>query len=207
MSKKQDYYYFQNLMECADEACRAAHLLQETMREFHQDELPDKLQRMHEVEHAGDVKKHEMMNVLARAFITPLDREDIVHVSQNLDEVTDKIEDVLIKMYYNRIQSIRPDALDMADVVCRCCDEVARMMREFADFRKSKTLKDHVIAINTLEEEADELFIACMYRLHDTCQDPLEVITWREIYMYLEKCADACEHVADVVESTVMKNI
>lgn len=29
----------------------------------------------------------------------------------------------------------------------------------------------------------------------------LAVIAWREIYSYLEKCADACEHAADVVES------
>ena len=28
----------------------------------------------------------------------------------------------------------------------------------------------------------------------------LAVIAWREIYSYLEKCADACEHAADVVE-------
>ena len=34
-----------------------------------------------------------------------------------------------------------------------------------------------------------------MYDLHNTCKDPLEVIAWREIYIYLEKCADACEHV------------
>ena len=52
----------------------------------------------------------------------------------------------------------------------------------------------------------DKLFIDAMYTLHDSCKDPLEVITWREIYLYLEKCVDTCEHVADVVESVVMKN-
>ena len=45
-----------------------------------------------------------------------------------------------------------------------------------------------------------------MYHLHTSCKDPLTVIAWREIYSYLEKCADACEHVANVVESIVMKN-
>ena len=33
-----------------------------------------------------------------------------------------------------------------------------------------------------------------------------EIMVWREIFIYLEKCVDACEHVADTVESVVMKN-
>ena len=49
-----------------------------------------------------------------------------------------------------------------------------------------------------MEEEADELFITSLRTLHTTCSDPLEVIVWREIYTYLEKCVDACEHVADI---------
>ena len=50
------------------------------------------------------------------------------------------------------------------------------------------------------------MFIDSMRLLHTSCQDPLTVISWREIYIYLEKCADACEHVADAVESVIMKN-
>ena len=80
-------------------------------------------------------------------------------------------------------------------------------INEFADFKHSKVLHDHIVRINTMEEEADKLFMDCMYHLHGSCEDPFDVIAWREIYSTLEKCADACEHVADVVESTVMKNI
>ena len=45
-----------------------------------------------------------------------------------------------------------------------------------------------------------------MRSLHAEVTDPIEIIAWREIYVYLEKCCDACEHVADVVESVIMKN-
>ena len=36
--------------------------------------------------------------------------------------------------------------------------------------------------------------------------NPLEIIAWKQIFYYLEKCSDACEDVADVVESVIMKN-
>ena len=83
---------------------------------------------------------------------------------------------------------------------------VKLMLKEFASFRHSKSLRDHIIAINTLEEQADQVFVTSMRELHTTCTDPVEIICWREVYFYLEKCTDACEHVADVVEQIVMKN-
>lgn len=206
MSKKQDSYYFQNFIACADYSCQAAHLLKETMSQFDISSLSQKMDEIHKVEHAADVKKHELLNTLVKSFITPLEREDILQVSQNLDDMTDKIEDVLIKIYYNGISEIRADALELAEILIRCCEEVVNLMNEFADFKRSKMIHTHIVNINTLEEDADKLFINCMYNLHNTCTDPLQVIVWREIYIYLEKCMDACEHVADVVESAVMKN-
>ena len=41
---------------------------------------------------------------------------------------------------------------------------------------------------------------------HYDYADLLEIIAWREIYDYMEDCADACEHVADTVATVVMKN-
>ena len=127
-------------------------------------------------------------------------------MSQSIDEVTDKIEDVLIRIYINNIRQIRPEALAFIKVIIRCCEALKEVMEEFADFRKSKTLHDLIIEINALEEEGDRLFIDSMRSLHAEVTDPIKIIAWREIYVYLEKCCDACEHVADVVESVIMKN-
>ena len=206
MSKKQDSFYFENFSACAAYACEAAKYLEAALRNFEPECLYDMVQELHQVEHAADEKKHELSNVLAKAFITPIEREDIVLLSQSIDEVVDKVEDVLLRLYCNNVQSIRPDAIEMGAVLIKCCEEVRLMMDEFADFRHSKLLRDHIIRLNTLEEQADRLFINSLRDLHMTCSDPIEVISWREIYIYLEKCADACEHVADAVESVVMKN-
>ena len=173
MAKKSDSFYFGNFYACADCAYQAAHLLERVMRDFDPLLIREKLDDMHKVEHAADEKKHEVLDALVKAFITPIEREDIILLSQNIDEVTDKIK---------------------------------LMLKEFASFRHSKSLRDHIIAINTLEEQADQIFVTSMRELLTTCTDPVEIICWREVYFYLEKCTDACEHVADVVEQIVMKN-
>ena len=206
MAKKQDSFYFEKFIACTDYSLQAACLLDQVMQQFQPERLVDQVEAMHKVEHAGDEQKHELLNVLAKAFITPIEREDIILLSQNIDEVTDKIEDVMLRLYYNNIQSIRPDSLELVSIVVKSCDMVKLMLKEFASFRHSKSLRDHIIAINTLEEQADQVFVTSMRELHTTCTDPVEIICWREVYFYLEKCTDACEHVADVVEQIVMKN-
>lgn len=206
MSKKSDSYYFQNFIECVECGCQAAKMLEDNLEHFDTGLLQDNLDGLHRIEHDADKKKHEMMAVLVKAFITPIEREDIILLSQSIDEVTDKIEDVLIRIYINNIRQIRPEALAFIKVIIRCCEALKEVMEEFADFRKSKTLHDLIIEINALEEEGDRLFIDSMRSLHAEVTDPIKIIAWREIYVYLEKCCDACEHVADVVESVIMKN-
>ena len=206
MGSKQNSFYFENFIACAECSYKAAELLDSVMRNFDPSQMEKMIADMHEIEHAGDEKKHELTRVLAKAFITPIEREDIMVLGENIDEVTDKIEDVLLRMYCNNIRSIRPDALDFIGVVIKCCDELKNMLREFPKFKNSKKLHEHIVNINTLEEDADQMFISGMRNLHTTCDDPVTIIVWREIYIYLEKCVDACEHVADTVESVIMKH-
>ncbi len=206
MGKKQDAYYFSTFVACADDACRAAHLLRDVLENFKPETVEAQLEKLHEIEHSGDMKKHDIMDHLAKEFIPPIEREDIVSLCQNIDNVTDKVEDILLRVYMNNVDSIEKDALAMIDVVVQCCEAVKELLEEFTDFRRSKNLKNLIIRINDFEEAADKLFMTSMRRLYTQSKDAIHIIAWREIYIYLERCADACEHVADVVESVVMKN-
>lgn len=206
MSKKSDSYYFDTFITCAESACEAARMLESSLSSFDAAALPIQLDKMHAIEHTGDQHKHDMVTALMKAFITPIEREDIILLSQNIDEVTDRIEDVLIRVYINHVEHIRPDAIEFSKLVISCCEAVKSLLREFSDFKKSKKISQLIIEINELEAKGDQLFMNSMRALHTTCKEPLEIIAWREIFIYLEKCADACEHVADVVESVITKN-
>ncbi len=206
MSKKQDIFYFDKFRECAECSAKSAKLLYNIISNFEEEKLHDYLDEIHKLEHAADIKKHEITEVLIKAFITPIDREDIIQVSQNLDELTDRIEDVLIKIYCNNVTTIRPDALELVELVVKCSDAVLALMTEFPKFKHSKKLKEYIININSLEEESDKKFIECMHKLHGEKDNMHEVVAWHEIYTYIEKCSDAAEHIADIVESVVMKN-
>ena len=52
----------------------------------------------------------------------------------------------------------------------------------------------------------DEKYLNCMRNLHTACNDPIEIIAWREIYDIFERCCDTCENVADIVEGITIGN-
>ena len=206
MAKKGDQIYYDSFTSCADCACQAAKMLADALEHFDYSSMQLRMDEIHKIEHAADQKKHALTEELLRAFITPIEREDIAELSSNIDEVVDCLEDVLIRVYINNVSSIRPDAVAFARLLIRCCEVTKAALEEFPNFRKSKKLKELLIEISDLEEEGDRQFIHAMRALHTDGSGPIEIIAWREIYIYLEKCADACEHVADTVESVVMKN-
>ena len=80
------------------------------------------------------------------------------------------------------------------------------MLGELSQYKRSKTLRQHVIAINTIEEKADHLYIDAMRNLHTSNEDMRAIFAWHEVYTFLEYCVDSCEHVADVVDRIIMKN-
>ena len=206
MSKKQDDFYFQNFIECAGYSCQAAHLLKEILSDFKPEDTRMRLDELHKIEHEADMKKHELSDRLTKAFITPIEREDIIELGQEIDNVTDSIEDVLMGVYMYNILSIRPEAIDFVDVIVQCCNGLKKTMEDFQNFRKSATLHDSVVEINRLEEVGDRLYTEAVRNLYVNCKDPVEILAWTKIFDRMESCCDACEHVANVVESVMMKN-
>ena len=206
MGKKKDLDYFDMFVQAVKFSCKAAAMLRETLENYDPETLSERMKDLHAVEHAADIAKHNMMWELSKAFITPLEREDIMDLIQCIDDVTDAIEDVLMKLYMFNVLSIRDEAKEFTNVIVACCDAMKEAMKEFHNFRKSSSIHDSVVEINRLEEDGDKLYMKAVRKLYLSSKDPIELMVWREIFDRLEKCCDACEDVANVVESVVMKN-
>ncbi|HIR76726.1 MAG TPA: DUF47 family protein [Candidatus Choladousia intestinipullorum] len=206
MMSKADRFYYENFVLAAEEAHKAAVYLVECLSDYKPDKIGQMLEKMHEYEHAGDTKKHEMSAALARAFVTPLEREDIALISQNIDEVSDRIEEVMQRFYVDRIEKVTPEAVAFAQKIVECCTMMKDMLKELPNFKKPAKLHDMIVALNALEEECDRMYLDATRKVKDEFDDVFDIICWREIYDKMERCADACEHVGDCVETIVMKN-
>ena len=110
MSKKSDMIYFDNFVACADCAVQAAKILERIVENFEPEHLSEWIDEIHEVEHTADVKKHDLMEELMRAFITPIEREDIMSISQYLDDEGDRL-------YMDSMRTLHSTSKDPVEII------------------------------------------------------------------------------------------
>lgn len=203
---KGDRFYFENFVAAADLCCSAATYLESCLTNYEGDKIEEMLRNMHSIEHEADGKRHEMAAALAKAFVTPLDREDLAEISHAIDEVADCIEEVIQCFYVNRIETILPDAKEFATHIVESCKLMKQTLQELANFKKPQKLNETIIQLSHYEEECDNLYLKATRDIRNHTTDVLTILSWREIFDKLEACADACEHVGDCIETIVMKN-
>ena len=203
---KGDKFYFENFSACATLALNAANYLVECLENYDSDKIEEMVGHMHTFEHNADIKKHEMSGTLAKAFVTPVDREDLDMLSQQLDNVSDTLEEVLQKFYIYSIKEIQPEAIDFAKNLVKSCEMLVQIMDEFENFKKSKNMRSLIIACNDVEEDCDKLYLTTIRKLWANSTDVLTTVSWYKIFDCFEACADACEHVSECVGSIIMKN-
>jgi len=206
MKNNKDYNYFEAFVNLSKFSLSSAEILNKTLREFDAKKIEQKVQEMHNIEHSADIAKHDMLNKLVKEFLPPIEREDIISLSQKIDDVTDAIEDVLMCIDIFNVQSIRPEILKFTEMIMDCCKSMDVALVEFQNFKRSKKLHAEIIEINRLEEEGDALYVFGVRNLYKTSKDPVELMVWTEIFRRLEKCCDNCEDVANDIENIVMKN-
>ena len=203
---KKDKFYYENLAAAAGLSKDAAVYLVKCLENYNANDIKKMIDEMHKIEHSADIKKHEMNDALAKAFVTPVDREDLDLLSHQMDDVTDIIEEVLQKFYIFNITEIYPAAITFAKKLVRSCELLCELMNEFENFKKSKKINSLIVELNDVEEECDQLYLSSMRALTVESKDVLVTISWREIFECLEACADACENVSECVGSVFMKN-
>lgn len=196
--KEQDY--FRLFSDLAANLDAAAQLLVKFMNGGDQEALAAAIL---ELEHVGDKIVHDIVKRLSKSFITPIDREDIYALVATVDDVLDDIEAAANAMVLYRAGDPTPQAKAQADVIGKATAVLRICMDSLA---KPKGLDEHIIAVNSLENDGDRIIREATAGLFDGHLDPIEVIKWKDIYELLEAAIDECEHVANVIESIVLKH-
>lgn len=207
MAKKTNDYYFNKLNKAVGFACEAAEMLNNVLSNFSVDTLEGKIKEMHVIEHTADIDKHEMMSKLINEFITPIDREDIIQISQEIDDIIDKIEEILQCVYMYNLKSIREEAIAFSGLIVESCNTLKKAVEEFSNFKKSKTLKSYIIECNRLEDEGDRLYTEVIRKLYTHLTgDTVQLFSWVKIFDLFESTCDSCEHAANSLERVALKN-
>lgn len=205
MAKKTNEYFL--LIEQQAAICvEAAALLEKILTEYSAAGMAVRRVEMHAVERRADGICHDIRNRLSAAFITPIDQEDILHLAQLLDDVTDALDEVALECYMFRLAELPAGAPAFAGLTRRCVGKLCEAAIELRNFRSSGRLRALLAEVNTLEEQADDAYATAIHDLFAEDAAPRTLIAGKAIFDCMEACCDLCGHAADVMDQIIIKN-
>lgn len=204
MFGERDSKFFYLFETAATNVANAAQILQNLTCDLSDKEA--KIKTLEELEHRGDELTHDIIAELNRAFITPIDREDIFLIAKEIDNIIDSIEATAHRFSMFNINDTNEFAKKMAKLIVTSANELASILHNLRKINRIIVDNKLVVDINRIENEGDETYRQAVKELFSGSYDPLTVIKWREILDHLENTLDALEDVANIVEGIAMKN-
>ena len=164
------------------------------------------IKEMEDIEHQNDDITHKIFIELGRNFITPFDREDIHSLASALDDIADCIYAAGKKINFYKIDPISDQGIQkMAEAISGAVKAVKEAVTELRNLKNTQKIIECVIKINSIENNADDIFDMSIERLFESDVDAKELIKRREIYQVMEVATDKCEDAGNVIESIVVK--
>jgi predicted phosphate transport protein (TIGR00153 family) len=201
----KDKIFFQLFENVSETVIQMAAKLNEVVHEKDFEKRTALIKEIEDFEHVNDDYTHRIFTELGRNFITPFDREDIHYLATSLDDICDYIYASAKKINFYKVNPDDSTFHKFAELILASCTEVRKAVAELRDMKNLRKITDAMVAINSIENQADDLFDMSIEQLFETEPDAKEVIKKREIYQVMEIVTDKCEDAANVIESIIIK--
>ena len=206
MKKKNNYFYdsFTNLM---DYAIKTMSILTKGLEDFENVNLLELKNNVHTVEHEADILKHEYEEKLAKEFITPIDREDIFVLYDNIDDLIDSIDEVSYKLYLRNYTELPKNLNIMIDKSFEAIKSLKDIFVNFRDIDKKSIMDPLINKVIVIEEEMDKIYEENVHDLYVESNDYDKNRFFEKVYSYFEYITDKCRDVCKTILIIMYKNL
>ncbi len=201
----KDRVFYSLFEEVADGVSIMGKMMKELVSETDYDKRATITKRIEDQEHVNDDLTHRIFTELGRNFITPFDREDIHYLATSLDDICDYIYATAKKINIYKVNPNDTGIKKMAELIDQGAEQIKIAVKELRNMKNMRNITDALVKVNSIENQADDIFDMSIERLFETEPDAKEVIKKREIYQVMEIVTDKCEDAANVIESIIIK--
>jgi predicted phosphate transport protein (TIGR00153 family) len=164
------------------------------------------------IETRADGLVREIFLSANRTFNAPIDREDILTLAHDLDDIVDLTEDTAKGIQRYAMSAFPAQMLTMVDAVV----ESAHLLKKAMPFLDSITRDYREIfsiceRIGQIEERADDTFDAALARIRaelgEGSLDAIAYLDRKELYELIERVVDKCDDVANQIQTITAKHV
>lgn len=176
----------------------------------------DHIEEILSLESSADEVNEKIINKLNLSFITPIDREDIYAIANELDKGVDMLQGALqrIIMYHAGHSTKRSHAL--TKLLLENTEELVKSFKLLSNVKKNqREILESVHKISDNESRGDLIYRADIGILfdeaveaskeHGASRSVIHLIKWKDILEDVEEALDHTKKVSDMIRGVVMK--
>lgn len=205
--KNKSNYYFDQFPVLAHYSVICGEMILDYMKQYNIEHLEEMKNSVHLVEHEADSVKHEVTAKLLTEFMTPIDREDIFELLRLIDDVTDAIEEISLKLYLYNYHSLPLHTIEFMELTLQCIRKMEECLKQFPHYLNKEVFDPYVQEVIKLEEESDTFYIQEVRQLYLNETDALKRHQSEMMYTMLEEVSDKCREVCRFVQNIALKNL
>lgn len=202
---RQDLF-FALLEQIATKMTAAGEVFGELATATGHERFDDIAARLKPLETEADHLCHQVYEELDRSFVTPIDREDLAHLTSALDDVIDSMEHASAFAALYRFNTLTEPMRKLIKVTLAAVAELVRAIAQLRKFSNPDSIREPTVAVHTLENEADLIYRSAIEALFADEIEARELIRQRDMLFCLEDGVDRCEDAMDVIRSVLVKN-
>lgn len=205
--KKIKNYYFDAFIELIEYSKKAADYLDHVVNNFNSGISKKQKDEIHIIEHQADIAKHKIQEKLVKEFLPPINRDDILSIIREIDDVTDSIEEVVLRLYMYNVKEIPKSISQYTEIISLCCEALKQLAIEFHLLKRSKKIGILIEKVLEYERDCDVLYSESLRDLFVNEKDATKLLIWSDLYNRLENCCDACGEASLAFETAYMNNL
>jgi uncharacterized protein len=202
----REEHFFDLLERGSCSALKSSLLLTECCEAKSTEERQGLIEKMTDEEHTADRVIQEVYEALNKTFVTPLDRSDIYALATDLENVTDRVHGTVMQISTHAIDDLPPGSADLAAKIKAACQEMDAGVKLLRSMKQADKIRACCKAITQLEHDGDQVFRATVGEMFKTEKDAIRLLKNKEFLEGLERTLDACDDVANALETLVIKN-
>lgn len=164
------------------------------------------VERASDEEHVADRVIAEVYEALNKTFVTPLDRSDIYKLATDLENITDAVTATMMQLRVHAMDEIPKGSVDLAEKVNQACVEIQAAVKLLRKMRELDEVRAHCRKVTQLEHDGDQVFRQHIGDMFKHEKDAVKLLKNKEFLEGLERTLDACDDVANALETLVIKH-
>ena len=160
-------------------------------------------------EASSDQIKADLLNMLHKSFVTPLNRDQVYALTLDIDSVMNAVQDVAQAASIYNITEANRESHELASMTVDACMRLTRAIAALKERERSQETVNLCLEIERIEEKSVAVMYKAIKSLFETEGDDaaaLRAMRMRQFYALQEKVLRASKKSAQTLEEILLQN-